>query len=884
MASYEHPEILLHSPTAATRQRALRHHSAPEGGNRRPAAHPRALHHQLSLLAAAAGLCALTAPAAVHAQGAGGAQSPSATIVVTGQRASIRKAVQAQAKADNIVSVISADDIGSLPDINAAEALARMPGVSVQRDQGEGRYVVVRGLGPDLNSVTINGALVPAPENSRRGVSLDVLPSGLIRSLEVTKTLTPDMDANSLGGTVEVKTLSAFDLPGQLLTGTLGGGYDTLAKKTSPFGSVLWADRFLGGTLGVAVGVSSERRSFASDDVETGGGWTATGRLTTLELRDYQPVRERHALGVNIDLRPDDSLSLYLRSFYSAFSDDEIRDRLTIGNIAGGSAAEGATFTARAERRLRQRKYTRDVSSLVLGGEKTFDAWKLEGAVGASRAQEDQPNALNDVQFRQNNVAGLSFSGTELPVISGPANLYNPALYNLNGITLQARLSKDRENHARLDLSRRLDFGNAETTVKAGLKASRREKTNDTDQFAFNSATVTSPNYWGAGPTTLAGFLTGSEIDFPQRIGQAIDPAVVRNRVQGLNRQGARTLAASTINDWTMNEDIDSAYIQAGTHFGETFVLVGVRSERTRFDASGAQISTTGVVTPRVAGRSYTDTLPNLQARWNLDAATSVRAALTQAVVRANFSQLAPGVQLSSPTEATIGNPELKPLRSDNIDLGVERLLGQEGNVSVYLFSKDIKDFTYSTNLAGTGPWVGYTNATGFVNGDSAKVRGIELAYSQALRQLPGWMSGLIVGANATLTDSKAILGRFDRTANAVLTRESKLPGQSDRVLNLMVGYETGPFSARLAANSKSRYLLQTGADVLVAGADQWVDAQTQWDLSVKYKLSRAMQLNLEALNLNREKYYVYLGSRPFNVQNEQYGRTLRVSLTATLF
>ncbi|NCW19740.1 MAG: TonB-dependent receptor, partial [Betaproteobacteria bacterium] len=187
-------------------------------------------------------------------------------VVVTGQASSIRKALLAQDASNPITSVVSADDIGTLPDRNAAEALARMPGVSVQRDQGEGRYAVIRGLGPDLNTVTINGALVPAPENGRRGVSLDVLPAGMIRSLEVIKTLTPDMDANSLGGTIEIKTLSAFDLPGKFLSANAGLGYDQLSKKSSPSGSLLWSDRFAEGKLGVALGISAEKRKFASDD------------------------------------------------------------------------------------------------------------------------------------------------------------------------------------------------------------------------------------------------------------------------------------------------------------------------------------------------------------------------------------------------------------------------------------------------------------------------------------------------------------------------------------------------------------------------------------------------------------------------------------------
>ncbi|MDI4634532.1 TonB-dependent receptor [Pelomonas sp. V22] len=831
---------------------------------------------------------ALAASLNSQAQSTSSAEAPKpaslATVVVTGQAASLRKALSTQEAANNILSVISADDIGALPDINAAEALARMPGLSVQRDQGEGRYITVRGLGPDLNAVTINGALVPAPENGRRGVSLDVLPSGLIRSLEVSKTLTPDMDANSLGGTVEVKTLSAFDLPGQLLSVNGGAGYDTLSGRTNPFGGLLWADRFMGGKLGLALGAGAEKRKFASDDEETGGSWSA-GKLTTVELRDYQPVRERKALALNLEFRPEAGQTLYAKTFWSAFSDDEIRDRLTLSNITGGSAAEGATFTARAERRLRQRKYTRDIKSLVLGGSTPIENWKLDARLGFSSANEDQPDALNDVQFRQNGLAGLSFTGTELPQLSGPTKLYDATLYNLNAITFQSRLSKDREHHGKFDLSRKFAIGSEiDATLKFGAKASRRQKSNDTDQWAFNSASATSPNYWGAGPTTLAGFTSGNEVDFPQRIGLAIDPALVRARVQGLSRAAATSVSASTVNDWTMHEDIDAAYAQLSLDMDQWNVLVGLRDERTSFSAVGSQLSPSNVVTPRSSERSYSNLLPNLQLRNNLDASTSLRAALTKAVVRANFSQLAPGVALSSPTEATIGNPDLKPLTATNLDLGIERVLGKDGVLSAYVFSKHIKDYTYTTNLAGTGQWAAYTSALSAVNGDKAKVHGVELAYAQPLRMLPGWASGLIVGANATFASSSTRLARFDKASSTQLSRELALPGQSDRVINLMLGYESGPLSLRLASNTKSRYLLQTGADVVDANGDVWVDGQTQLDFSLRYQISKSLQLGFEATNLNKEKYYTYQGSKPYNAQNEQYGRGYRVTLTFSQF
>jgi hypothetical protein len=248
----------------------------------------------------------------------------------------------------------------------------------------------------------------------------------MIRSLEVTKTLTPDMDANSLGGTIEVKTLSAFDIPKKLLSVNGGAGYDQLSKQSNPFGSALWADRFMDGKLGVAMGFSSETRKFASDDVETGGGWSA-GKLTSVELRDYLPVRERNALSLNLDYRANKDQTLYSKTFWSAFSDSERRDRLGISNITGGSAAEDTPFNARAERNLRQRKYTRDIVSQVIGGTHAWDNWKLEGRLGLSSANEDQPEALNSVAFRQN-VTGLTFKDTMLPVITAPAgsSLYDP--------------------------------------------------------------------------------------------------------------------------------------------------------------------------------------------------------------------------------------------------------------------------------------------------------------------------------------------------------------------------------------------------------------------------------------------------------------------------
>lgn len=800
------------------------------------------------------------------------------TVTVTGQAASLRKALAVQESAHHIVSVISADEIGALPDKNAAEALARMPGVSVQRDQGEGRYVVIRGLGADLNSVAINGSLVPAPEGSRRGVALDTLPAGMVRSLEVSKSLTPDRDADSIGGSVDVKTLSAFDLPGSLFTATAGISHDQNTGKKSPSANVLWASRFMDGHLGLAIGAGAEKRKFGSDNVETGGAWT-DGKLSGFELRNYLPVRERQALSANLDYRPEAGEAYYLRAFQSSFSDDEVRDRLTVSNITGSTASEGQTFTARAERRLRQRKYTQKVGSLSLGAERQWADWTLQASAGWGRASEDTPESINDARFRQNNVTGLSFTNTQVPTLAGTAALYNTDNYALNSITLQARDSQDDEHHAKLDLERKFRIADRELALKFGGKLSRREKTNDTDQWAYNSSKASSGNYWGAGSTTLTAFVQ-EELDYPLgRIGAGINPDLIRQRVASLPRDAAKLVRESAINDYRMNENIDSAYLQGGLDLSERLnVLAGVRVERTRFEARGLQIDSSNALQALERARGYSNWLPGLHARYEIDAQTNLRAALWNSVVRANFSQLAPGISQASSTEITIGNPDLKPLRSRNIDLGVERMLGRDGVLSAYVFDKAIRDFTYTTNLAGSGAWASYTTATSYANGDDAQVRGIELAYSQPLRMLPGALSGLIVGVNASYSDAHATV------ANGAKSREIRMPGQSRTVYNLMLGYEAGPISARVAMNQKSAYLLELGADILSAAQDRYVDRQRQVDLSMSYQFDKRWQLIAEALNVNNEHYYVYQGSRPYNTQYEQYGRTLKLSLKAALF
>ena len=154
--------------------------------------------------------------------------------MVRGDRGGRAAALNRQRSSDTVVSIISADDIGALPDGNVAEAVQRVPGVFLERDQGEGRYIGIRGIDPNLNTTTINGMFVPAPDSGARSVALDVIPSDLLASLEIVKTFTPDMDASAIGGNVNVRSLSAFDKQGRSMSFMAEGSYNELVESSSP--------------------------------------------------------------------------------------------------------------------------------------------------------------------------------------------------------------------------------------------------------------------------------------------------------------------------------------------------------------------------------------------------------------------------------------------------------------------------------------------------------------------------------------------------------------------------------------------------------------------------------------------------------------------------
>ena len=798
-------------------------------------------------------------------------------VEVVGQAVSIDKALKEQRNSDSVESVVHADGIGQLPDDNAAEALQRIPGLSVERDQGEGRFVSVRGIGPDLNSVTINGTLVPSPESERRAVALDVLPSELVQSLTVVKSLTPDMDANSLGGTVEVESLSAFDHDGLFYTGTAEGSYDDNTDQSSPKFSGAFSERFSLGdgtdNFGVAAALSWQERDFGSDNVETGGAWDFEDgpRLEEFEQRDYAITRERTGVGLNFDYKPDDLSSYYLRTLYSRYKDSETRNAAGVefddAQLAGeAGAAEGF-------RELKSREETQEVQSYVLGGERMLGLWTIGAQAGYSQSSEDSPEGIAGATFEGNDdFINAGFSDSKKPRLSIDSAFYDPNNFTLDSVDWEKQNTTDTEKNIKLDLARDYDLSGYASQVKFGGKLSRRDKDNDLEAWTYEDLDTFG---FIDDQLNLSQFIKG-HVDYSLgRFGPGISDKAIVRLLGGLNQADFYNEEESRVNDFDMSEDINAAYLMNSLDIDDWRFIAGVRYEGTEFDAKGTGIRD-GEYEATQSDNRYEHWLPGLHARYQLNDSTQLRAAWTNTVVRPTFGQLAPGFVIDG-DEASFGNPALDPLEAMNLDFGIEHYMGRAGVVSAFVFYKDIDSFVYNTDLAGTGEWLAFSEANTFANGDSAELYGLELAYSQKFDWLPAPWNGVLVGANATFSRSDASI------EGQGLSRDIDLPNQSDRVGNLMLGWEDDKLSLRVSANYKSDYLAEVAA-IDDKAHDLYADEQLFVDFSAGYFLTPALQLTFQAQNLTDESYYVYTGRSDYNAQYEEYGPTYKLGLTFTHF
>jgi TonB-dependent receptor len=851
-------------------------------------------------------LCASASAAALASANQARAQDVDA-VVVTGQRLAQQQAITAKRETFNISDGISSDDIGKLPDHNTAAALRRIPGMSVQEDQGEPRFPILRGLSSTYNRTTIDGAIVGSVDQGGRVVPLDIVPSAMAGRIEVIKAVTPEMDANAVGGIINVMTRSAFDGPSRFFSGTLAAAhYEQSGEQRGsklPIRANFAAGHRFGPEqqFGVIVAASYHRRDSDIPQVEIASPsfreYTAAGAETTLgsptgnqipvpiqrRLFYYNNIRERLGGNLKFEWRPTDDLSLTTSAYYTRMEDDEerIESRYEqFGPVRSQTATTGTFATARNVLGLGRFQINRSIWGANADFKWTGERAVLDGKLIYSGAELDNPESTED--FRTPDARGAEFGFTydtsgfypRFTAIN-PTALELGTNYNFANRNELLRSSQESVYEARANLAFP-DLPVADgLEVKGGGVYRTTERKFDQNSTTFTPQTglvYTLANAGQAGPEPL---IAGIYRFGPRISSQGALDFFAAN-------QARFNAAANNITaDFNVQEDVLALYGQLTQKIDAVTVVAGVRYEKTDVDA--LSIRTVGTVnTPVSRSGGYDSWMPGVQFRWDVTDKLLVRGAYTQTIGRPNFSDItareAINVATTIPTLSR-GNPDLKPRESRGFDLSVEYYI-PDGVVAVGVFTKDIKNEIFSLASTerldlGLGRGVETVNVTQAQNARTAKIQGIEANFQQTFSFLPAPLDGLGINANVTLLDTRFTI------VTPTGSRDLGFPFQPGATANATLFYQQGPFEGRVSWNYISKFLETIAA--AAPATDQFWRYRHQVDAQVSYRVG-AFTLFAEVENLTDAGRRELTGpNRRLLQEAAEYGRTFWAGVSVRL-
>lgn len=816
-------------------------------------------------------------------------------IVITAPRAE-RTARSEQKSAPNLVNIQAAETIAKYPDYNAAEALGRVPGVSLSIDTGEGRFVNIRGLDGNLNGATFGGVVLLNTQAggtyfnaSGRAVEFDTVPIGAVDRIVVTKTGLPDHEAEGLGGSVELTPRTAIGRDAPFLDLQLGGGYQPLRKTglyrvDGTFGGGFGRNAE-GGTLfhGV-VNLFKHDDKRGIDDVEAAYSDSQPAvpdkAFNALELRRYVYNRRRFGATGEFDITPSDTQRLFVRASVAGYVERVNRQRLEIDGLDGSNGSgviapapgnPNGFFVpdASAVKTLRDEEETHRNVILQVGGEHHFSAVKFDWFAALARSTYnkhfdrnttfsgpgDGGNPLGTFPITYDNTTDPNY-----PAFStGSLNLVDPNNYVLSGIRNQIEYDRDLEHSFAANLALPLNLVPGDE-LKFGGKL----------RFRHKLAEVGSVSFDGSGQT-LSQFDTGNDIIYYHdhyNIGPFIDRGAI---VSAFGAQIAVPPLGRNDIEFDDHEDVSAGYAQYQATIDRLGIFVGARLEHTKARYGGwvDVIDAEGNATRQfnTLSKTYTNVFPTAQLRYDFTPKLIGRATYSTALARPGFLQTIQSGQVDIGNQVvTTGNPNLKPTYGQNFDASLEYYLPDSGIVSVGAFDKEFRDYIVARTFRAPYPPSG-TNAPflfqSFENVSGAYARGIEASFVDHLRSLPAPFDGLGVDSNVTYVESGVSLRDGEP--------KRLLPGTSPWTANLALTYEKGPVQLRLAGEYVGHVLFGIGGST---ATDVYQEARATLDFYADYDVSRRLSLYFTAKNLLNTplKFFERDPDRP--IQREFYLQT----------
>jgi TonB-dependent receptor len=847
--------------------------------------------------------------------------------------------VNRERTADNILQVLTSDVINSLPNATIADVAGRLPSVSLERDEGEGKYIQIRSLEPRLTNATIDGVNVPSPEPNVREVKFDAMPADLVESVEVNKTLQANMDGDGIGGSVNIVTKTAGERP-TLSFSTLEGVSPIFHQRLVNQDSGTIGKRFgQDHRFGILFGGSYDWNGRGINDIEpvpdvaTLSNGTTERWFDTQDIREYQYKRSRWGLTASADYKLGEGSNIYIRGIYSSFHDfgDKWVYTLTDNtpgisllnsngcSTSGGVQTCGAGVPAFSES---NRVPIFNIGSIVLGGKHNFTKGWLAWDASISRSEMLKSGGNEGADFQVNstyntlypNGSTCQFSPALTTRIYIPqwspscfTEAYAPTNYQLEDITTSFGKSPQLNLQASAAYARRYHIGSHLATVEVGGKFRNEHKFDDsyTPEWLPNGSIpmtdfigpFVNNNYYSGlykfGPTTNWGkdinFLNANPGDF------------------GLN--------LSTIGPQVQNfdyvEKVSAGYVMNTIDFSRFRFVAGVRFEGTNLDTftpsfgpppnPSAPPTAPGSVpaylgSPELEG-SYLKVLPSASVRIDLGNDTDLRLVYSRALSRPDPQDIAQALSVTlgqTPMLVSLGNPNLKAETANNYDVLAEHYLHAFGMIQGGFFYKQLYNpiVQQSELRDGYTPVaddptlypVGTWSVSQPINAGSGWLTGVEFAYLEHFTSLPGLLGGLGLSANYSWTNSRAIdlPGRAD---------SPRLLRQAPNVYNISPTFDHGRLSLRVGItyNSASIYSYQfqdgTGGSTPTPGGIAGPDADTymyghfQLDAQGSVYLKYGFTVYAYGLNLNNEVFGFYNGQPQYMIQREYYGPTIAVGM-----
>ena len=797
-------------------------------------------------------------------------------VVIGGALQGQNRAINAQKSNLGITNIVSADQVGKFPDSNIGDALKRISGINVQYDQGEARFGQVRGTSADLSSVTINGNRVPSAEGDTRNVQLDLIPADMVQTIEVNKVITPDMDADAIGGSINLVTKNSPYK--RIISATAGSGWNKVSEKAQTNLGFTYGDKFFNDKLGLIVSASYQYAPSGSDNTEFEWGQTDAGELylKNYEIRQYYVTRERQSYSAALNWDITSNHKLFFKGIFNNRNDWENRYRTTLKDLNKKSVDNTADVRIQTKGGTPDNKNARleqqRTMDFTLGGEHLLGKVSADWNVSYAKASEERPNEryIDYVLKKQKFTPDLS--DLRKPYYS-PQSGYSMTLdntFSLKEVTEEQEDIQEKDFKLNLNLELPLRKGEFGNKLKFGGKLVAKSKDKEKDHYGYeplNEDGFDSSSFTNIVSQNRDGFMPGDKY----KAGSFISKDYLGNLDLNNSSLFKKTQNLDEIAvGFNAKETVTAGYLRFDQNLGKKWkMMAGVRLENTHIKYSGMNYDANKDELTHTAEskKSYLNVLPSLLVKYDANDELKVRASFTNTISRPKYSALIPNVNITKDDEISMGNPDLDATISYNLDLSADYYFKSIGLVSAGVFYKRINDFIVDQRISDyvyNGET--YQKFTQPKNAGNADLLGVELGYQRDFGFIAPALKHFGFYGNYTYTYTRVSDFNFEGRENESGLR---LPGSPKNTANASLYYERSGLNVRLSYNYASAFIDEMGKTKF---EDRYYDAVNYLDLNASYTFAKHYTFYVEANNLLNQPLRYYQGSKDLTAQVEYYG------------